>query len=95
MEKTKLEELYSKMTMVHEKAQTVYGQEGIPSMLRNEFNNRVSQYNEMYDNCETMKLMTSKEETIKNLFNQQLEILNVRIKWELDWIKRVIELLSK
>jgi len=95
MDKSKLEELYNKMSLVHEKAQSAYQQEGVPSMLKNEFNNKVSQYNEMYENCEDMKLMTSKEETIDNLFNQQLEILNVRIKWELDWIKRVVASLTK
>ena len=95
MDKSKLEELYNKMSLVHEKAQSAYQQEGVPSMLKNEFNNKVSQYNEMYENCESMKLMTSKEETIDNLFNQQLEILNVRIKWELDWIKRVLASLTK
>lgn len=95
MDKSKLEELYNKMSLVHEKAQSAYQQEGVPSMLKNEFNNKVSQYNEMYENCESMKLMTSKEETIDNLFNQQLEILNVRIKWELDWIKRVVASLTK
>jgi len=95
MDKSKLEELYNKMSLVHEKAQSAYQQEGVPSMLKNEFNNKVSQYNEMYENCEDMKLMTSKEETIDNLFNQQLEILNVRIKWELDWIKRVVASLAK
>ncbi|MBQ6461925.1 MAG: hypothetical protein IJJ59_01205 [Pseudobutyrivibrio sp.] len=95
MDKSKLEELYNKMSLVHEKAQSAYQQAGVPSMLKNEFNNKVSQYNEMYENCEAMKLMTSKEETIDNLFNQQLEILNVRIKWELDWIKRVIASLTK
>lgn len=95
MDKSKLEELYNKMSLVHEKAQSTYQQEGVPSMLKNEFNNKVSQYNEMYENCEDMKLMTSKEETIDNLFNQQFEILNVRIKWELDWIKRVVASLTK
>ena len=31
----------------------------------------------------------SKEETVENLTNQQIEALSVRIKWELDWLKRV------
>lgn len=88
---TKLEDLFNKMTKVHDKAEIIYNQDGVPSMLKNEYQNRVSQYNDMYENCESMKLMTSKQETIDNLLNQQTEILTVRIKWELDWIKRVIE----
>ena len=95
MNEEKLKELYDKMIQVHEKAESIYGQEGVPSMLKNEYRNKVSQYNDMYDNCESMKLMTSKQETIDNLLNQQAEILNVRIKWELDWAKRVIERLKQ
>ena len=91
MDNTKLEELYSKMTQVHEKAGAVFAQEGVPSMLKNEFRNKVSQYDEMYENCEFMKGITLKQETIDNLLNQQAEILNVRIKWELDWAKRALE----
>ncbi|MBR5636350.1 MAG: hypothetical protein IKW81_05395 [Pseudobutyrivibrio sp.] len=95
MDKAKLEELYGKMTQVHEKAESVFNQEGVPSMMKNEFKNKVSQYDEMYENCESMKMMTSKQETIDNLINQQAEILNVRIKWELGWMKKVLEHISK
>jgi aminoglycoside phosphotransferase family enzyme len=91
MNEEKLKELYDKMIQVHEKAESIYNKEGVPSMLKNEYRNKVSQYNDMYENCQDMKLMTSKQETIDNLLNQQAEILNVRIKWELDWAKRVIE----
>lgn len=91
MNEEKLKELYDKMIQVHEKVENIYDKEGVPSMLKNEYRNKVSQYNDMYENCQDMKLMTSKQETIDNLLNQQAEILNVRIKWELDWAKRVIE----
>ncbi len=91
MNEEKLKELYDKMIQVHEKVESIYDKEGVPSMLKNEYRNKVSQYNDMYENCQDMKLMTSKQETIDNLLNQQAEILNVRIKWELDWAKRVIE----
>lgn len=91
MNEEKLKELYDKMIQVHEKAESIYDKESVPSMLKNEYRNKVSQYNDMYENCQDMKLMTSKQETIDNLLNQQAEILNVRIKWELDWAKRVIE----
>ncbi len=91
MNEEKLKELYDKMIQVHEKVESIYDKEGVPSMLKNEYRNKVSQYNDMYENCQDIKLMTSKQETIDNLLNQQAEILNVRIKWELDWAKRVIE----
>ncbi|SEK58656.1 hypothetical protein SAMN02910377_01245 [Pseudobutyrivibrio ruminis] len=88
---TKLEELHSKMVQVHDKAQSLFEMDNVPSMLKNEYRNKVSQYDNMYDSIETMKGLTSKEDTLENLINQQIEILNVRIKWELDWTKRVIE----
>ena len=89
MDTTKLEELYKKMTQVHEKAVEIIDKHKISSMLMNEYNNKVNQYDDMYKSLETMKALTSKEETIDNLINQQIEALSVRIKWELDWLKRV------
>lgn len=89
MDTTKLEELYKKMTQVHEKSVEIIGSHKISSMLMNEYNNKVNQYDDMYKSLETMKDITSKEETVENLTNQQIEALSVRIKWELDWLKRV------
>ena len=86
-----LEELYLKMEKVHEKASHIFETGSFPSMLKNEFNNKVSQYDSMYDSIETMKAMTDNEETISNLINQQIEVLTVRIKWELDWATRAAE----
>lgn len=89
MDTTKIEELYKKMAQVHEKAVEIIDNHKISSMLMNEYNNKVNQYDDMYKSLETMKALTSKEETIDNLINQQIEALSVRIKWELDWLKRV------
>lgn len=89
MDTTKLEELYKKMIKVHEKAVEIIDNHKISSMLMNEYNNKVNQYDDMYKSLETMKSLTSKDETVENLINQQIEALNVRIKWELDWLKRV------
>ena len=89
MDTTKLEELYKKMIQVHEKSVEIIDNHKISSMLMNEYNNKVNQYDDMYKSLETMKALTSKEETIDNLINQQIEALSVRIKWELDWLKRV------
>ncbi len=84
----KLKELYEKMQLVHNKSQGLFDLGTVPSMLKNEFNNKVSQYDNMYDSIETMKAMTDNQETIDNLINQQIEVLTVRIKWELDWATR-------
>lgn len=91
MDTVKLNDLYNKMMQVHEKATDVFNNASTSSMLKNEFNNKVSQYDGMYDSVVTMKEMSSKPETIDNLTSQQIEILNVRIKWELDWMSRTIK----
>lgn len=90
MSNIKLEELNTKKEMVHEKAKSLFEMENVPSMLKNEYRNKVSQYDNMYDSIENMKQLSTKEDTIENLINQQIEVLNVRIKWELDWAKRAI-----
>ena len=42
-----------------------------------------------------MKLLSTNQETIDNLLKQQLEILTVRINWELGWMKNVLGYISK
>lgn len=92
---TKLEELYQKKDMVHGKAVQLLETQKVPSAMKNEYNNKVSQYDEMYENVETMKLLSGNQETIENLLKQQLEILTVRINWELGWMKNVLGYISK
>ena len=94
MSNNKLKELCEKMQMVHDKAQGLFDIGNVPSMLKNEYNNKVSQYENMYDSIETMKAMTDNQETIDNLIGQQIEVLTVRIKWELDWATRAAKLIS-
>ncbi|WP_028235401.1 hypothetical protein [Pseudobutyrivibrio sp. MD2005] len=92
---TKLEELYQKKDMVHGKAAQILETQKVPSAMKNEYNNKVSQYDEMYENVESMKLLSTNQETIDNLLKQQLEILTVRINWELGWMKNVLGYISK
>ena len=94
MSSNKLKVLLEKMQLVHDKAQGMFDIGTVPSMLKNEFNNKVSQYDNMYDSIETMKAMTDNQETIDNLIGQQIEVLTVRIKWELDWATRAAKLIS-
>ena len=95
MDNAKVQELYEKMLQVHERGQDCFSQDNVPSMLKNEYKNKVSQYDEMYENIEMMKGITTNPESIDNLLNQQHEILAVRIKWELGWIKKVLGHISK
>lgn len=79
-----IESLYRKMQQVHEKVDAIFKAAKVPSMLMNEYNNKVSQYENMYETVETMKAMAGKEEAVEKLIFQQKEILNVRIKCELE-----------
>lgn len=91
METKKLEDLYNKMTKVHAKANQIFDAGSFPATLKNEYKNKVSQYDSMYESVETMKALSTKPEAKENLVEQQIEILNTRIKWELDWMNRTIK----
>ncbi|MBP5324687.1 MAG: hypothetical protein J6Y86_04255 [Pseudobutyrivibrio sp.] len=76
------------MLEVHESVDKIFKTVEVPSMLKNEYNNKVSQYENMYESVETMKSMAQTEEAKESLINQQIEILNVRIKCEVELAKK-------
>ncbi len=80
--------LYNKMTQVHEKVDVLFKTAKIPTMLMNEYNNKVSQYENMYDTVETMKTMAQTDDAVEKLNLQQKEILNRRIKCEMELAKK-------
>ena len=86
-----LNKLYGQMSSVHDKAESVFNTSKLSTMLQNEYKNKVSQYNEMYDSLEEMKSLTTNEEALENLINQQIEVLRTRIKWQVDWVGRAID----
>ena len=63
--------LYNKMTQVHEKVDVLFKTAKIPTMLMNEYNNKVSQYENMYDTVETMKTMAQTDDAVEKLNLQQ------------------------
>ncbi|MCR5272677.1 MAG: hypothetical protein K6E13_06820 [Lachnospiraceae bacterium] len=73
---------------IHKKAENIIGEGGFSPILKNEYKNKISQYVKMYESVETMKKMTDNAMTLERLIDQQIEILNVRIVWEKDWIKK-------
>ena len=83
-----LKDLNKKMMDVHSRVDVLFKTAKIPSMLRNEYKNKVSQYENMYDTCETMKTMVDTEDAKQQLVVQQTEILNRRIKCELELAKK-------
>ena len=71
-----LKELQKKMMDVHSRVDVLFKTAKIPSMLMNEYKNKVEQYENMFDTCETMKKMVDTDEARQQLVVQQKEILN-------------------
>lgn len=86
-----MQELYNKMLEVHNTVDSIFKTVEVPSMLKNEYNNKVSQYENMYESVETMKAMAETDEAKEALVNQQIEILNVRMKCEVELAKKAAE----
>ena len=85
-----MQELYNKMLEVHNTVDSIFKTVEVPSMLKNEYNNKVSQYENMYESVETMKAMAETDEAKEALVNQQIEILNVRMKCEVGLAKKAL-----
>ena len=83
-----LKELNKKMLEVHSRVDILFKTANIPSMLMNEYKNKVDQYENMFDTVETMKKMVDTDEAVQQLILQQKEILNRRIKCEMELARK-------
>ncbi len=83
-----LKDLSKKMEEIHSRVDVLFKTAKIPSMLMNEYNNKVYQYQNMFDTVETMKKMAESDDAVEKLIFQQKEILNRRIKCELELAKK-------
>ena len=84
-----LKELKKKMEEVHGRVDVLFRTAKVPSMLMSEYKNKVDQSENMFDTVETMKKMVETNEAVDQLVVQQKEILNKRIKCELELAKKV------
>ncbi|MCR4694785.1 MAG: hypothetical protein K5773_05655 [Pseudobutyrivibrio sp.] len=80
----------AKLEESHAVAIKLFAKDGIPGALKNEFNIKTDQYDSMFNSIEDMKSLSTKDEMIDNLLQQQMEGLRVRIEWERDIIKRAL-----
>ncbi len=88
MENKALCDLISQADEIHKNAGEIINKGGFSPILKNEFKNKISQYEKMYESVETMKTLTENDKALERLIDQQIEILKVRIDWEQDWIKK-------
>ena len=83
-----LQELQKKVNEVHSRVDVLFNTAKIPTMLMNEYKNKVSQYENMIESVEMMKNMAKTDEAVQQLIFQQKEILNKRIKCEMELARK-------
>ncbi len=83
-----LQDLNKQVMQVHERVDVLFRTAKIPSMLMSEYKNKVSQYENMIESVETMKKMAGSDDAVEKLIFQQKEILNRRMKCELELARK-------
>lgn len=72
-----------KMEAIHTETSRLFEASNVTGPLLNEYKRGVEQYESMYQSIENMKMLTSKEDSVKGLINQQLKILQNRSDFEM------------
>ena len=83
-----LQDLTKQVMQVHDRVDVLFKTAHIPSMLMSEYKNKVSQYENMIESVETMKKMAGSDDAVEKLVFQQKEILNRRMKCELELARK-------
>ena len=69
------------MHALHEEVHALFIEKNIKGALKNEYNNKINQYDNMYSSLEIMKSQMT-EQAAESLIGHQLTILNQRIAFE-------------
>ncbi len=77
----KLQQKKSQMQALHEEVYAIFTEKNIKGALKNEYNNKITQYDNMYSSLETMKSQMT-DQAAESLINHQLTILNQRMEFE-------------
>ncbi len=77
----KLQQKKSQMQALHEEVYALFIEKNIKGALKNEYNNKITQYDNMYSSLETMKSQMT-DQAAESLINHQLTILNQRMEFE-------------
>lgn len=77
----KLQLKKNEMEALHKEVYELFLEKNISGALKNEYNNKVTQYDSMYSSLEDMKKMM-KDEAKESLINHQMTILEQRIEFE-------------
>lgn len=76
-----LQQKQSEMQALHEEVHALFIEKNIKGALKNEYNNKLAQYDNMYSSLEAMKSQMT-DPAAEGLINHQLTILNQRMEFE-------------
>lgn len=76
-----LQQKQSEMQALHEEVYALFIEKNIKGALKNEYNNKLAQYDNMYSSLEAMKSQMT-DQAAESLINHQLTILSQRMKFE-------------
>lgn len=76
-----LQQKQSKMQALHEEVHALFIEKNIKGALKNEYNNKLAQYDNMYSSLEAMKNQMT-DQAAESLINHQLTILSQRMEFE-------------
>ena len=84
-------EIKKKAELIHKKVSQIVEVAEIKGEMLREYNNKVSQFNGMYEAVESMKSVANNSDTIEGLLVQQREILQNWMDFELTFSKRCLK----
>ena len=76
-----LQQKQSEMQALHKEVHALFIEKNIKGALKNEYNNKLAQYDNMYSSLEAMKNQMT-DQAAEGLINHQLTILNQRMVFE-------------
>lgn len=82
-----LQQKQSEMQALHEEVYALFIEKNIKGALKNEYNNKLAQYDNMYSSLEAMKSQMT-DQAAESLINHQLTILSQRMEFEREMKKK-------
>ena len=76
-----LQQKQSEMQTLHKEVHALFIEKNIKGALKNEYNNKITQYDNMYSSLENMKNQMT-DQAAESLINHQLTILSQRMEFE-------------
>ena len=76
-----LQQKQSEMHALHKEVHALFIEKNIKGALKNEYNNKIAQYDNMYSSLEAMKSQMT-DQAAESLINHQLTILSQRMEFE-------------